>query len=63
MDFPLPDSTSDLMEKQKVPVLGVRHDGVIRTYVIQDDPHHERTFRPGQLVNEDASFGEVILIV
>lgn len=61
IDFPLPETTSDLMEKQKVPVLGVRHDGVIRTYVIQDDPQQERTFRPGQLVDEDASFGEVIL--
>lgn len=61
MDFPLPETASHLMEKQKVPVLGVRHDGVILTYVIQDDPQQERTFRSGQLVNEDASFGEVIL--
>ena len=63
MDFPLPDSAADLMEKQKVPVLGVRHDGVVRTYVVQDDPQKERTFRAGQLVDEDASFGEVILIL
>ena len=61
MDFPLPETAAVLMEKQNMPVLGVRHDGVVRTYVIQDDPQQERTFRAGQLVNEDASFGEVIL--
>lgn len=61
MDFPLSETTPALMETQKVPVLGVRRDGLIRTYVIQDDPQQERKFRSGQLVSEEASFGEVIL--
>jgi len=61
MDFPLSDRAIILMEKQKVPAIGIRHDGVVRAYAIQDDPLRERTFRSDQLVDEDASFSEVIL--
>lgn len=61
IDFPPTESVSVLMEKQKVPVIGIRHDGVVRAYVIQEDPLQERTFRSDQLVDEEASFDEVIL--
>jgi len=62
-DFPLSDATTIFMEKQKVPAIGIRHDGIVQAYVIQDDPLRERTFRPDQLVDEDASFSEVILVL
>ena len=61
MDFPPSETATILMKKQKIPAIGIRHDGIVRTYVIQDDPLRERTFRSDQLVDEDASFSEVIL--
>jgi len=61
MDFPPIETATDLMEKQNVPAIGIRHDGVVRAYVIQADPLQERTFRSDQLVDEESSFAEVIL--
>lgn len=61
VDSPLSSSVHTIMEQNGMPALGVRHDGYIRAYIMKDEPLQERTFRPDQLVDEKASFSEVII--
>jgi hypothetical protein len=61
VDAPPLASAVSLMEKSRIPALGIRHDGYIRAYVIKSEPLQERAFRSDQLVDEKASFSEVIL--
>lgn len=59
VDSPL--SALSVMEQGRHCLLGVRRNGLVQSYVLRDDPEHERTFRPGQIVGDDAGLSEVIL--
>lgn len=61
VDAPLTAAAGELMTREGTPVLGVRHAGRVRGYVLQEDPMRERDFRPGQIVADRARFSEVIL--
>lgn len=60
VDAPLTADAGELMEREGIPVLGVRHGGRVRGYVLMDDPLREREFRPGQIVSDGACFSELI---
>lgn len=59
VDSPL--SALSVMEQGMHCLLGVRRNGLVQSYVLRDDPEHERAFRPGQIVGDDAGLSEVIL--
>ena len=59
VDSPL--SALSVMEQGGHCLLGVRRNGLVQGYVLRDDPEHERAFRPGQVVGDDAGLSEVIL--
>lgn len=61
VDSPLSASAISIMEQGGHCLLGVRRDGFVQGYVLPDDPQHERAFRPGQIVGDDAGLSEVIL--
>jgi hypothetical protein len=63
VDFPLSVESVPIMEQEGLPVLGVRHNGLVRGYVLREEPLCERTFRPGQIIGDDACFTEVILVL
>ena len=54
-------SALSVMEQGGHCLLGVRRNGLVQGYVLRDDPEHERAFRPGQVVGDDAGLSEVIL--
>lgn len=61
VDAPLTPAAGELMEREGIPVLGVRHGGRVRGFALSEDPMREREFRTGQIVADGASFSEVIL--
>lgn len=61
VDSPLTAAAGGLMEREVLPVLGVRHDGAVVGYALREDPLLLRDFRPGQIVSDGAGFAEVIL--
>ena len=60
VDFPLTAAAGEIMAREGLPVLGVRHGGRVRGYALREDPLHERDFRPGQIVGDGACFSEII---
>jgi hypothetical protein len=61
VDAPLTAAAGTLMDHEGLRVLGVRHGGTVRGYVLREEPLHERDFRHGQIVSDGAGFSEVII--
>lgn len=61
VDAPLTAAAGELMEREGIPVLGVRHGGRVHGYVLREDPLREREFRPGQIVADGECFSDLIL--
>ncbi len=61
IDHPVSATVEGLMEKTGAALVGVRRGGLVRGYVLREDPLLERSFRQGQVVGDDAGFTEVIL--
>jgi hypothetical protein len=60
VDSPLTDGAAGLMERECLPVLGVRHDGAVAGFALREAPLLTRDFRPGQIVSDGAGLAEVI---
>lgn len=61
IDTPDFETALAIMQRDNLPVVGIRRKGVINGYVNLEDPLRIRTFSPGQILADDASFSEVIL--
>ena len=63
VDCPQEESTRAIMEHHRLPVVGVREQGLVRSYVAREAPLHIRPILPEQTVADSASFAEVILVL
>lgn len=63
VDHPPSERVLAIMERHNVPAVGIRQEGVIRGYVTRDEPLRGQEILPGQILPENASFSEVILVL
>lgn len=63
VDCPQEETVRAIMEHHRLPVVGVREQGEVRSYVTGEAPLHIRPILPEQTVADRASFAEVILVL
>lgn len=63
VDHPQEDAIRAIMEHHRLPVVGVREQGVVRSYVTCEAPLHTCPILAEQTVADRASFAEVILVL
>jgi hypothetical protein len=63
VDHPEEETVRAIMERHRLPVVGVREQGVVCSYVTGEAPLHIRPILPEQTVADRASFAEVILVL
>ncbi len=63
VDCPQEETVRAIMKHHRLPVVGVREQGEVRSYVTGEAPLHIRPILPEQTVADRASFAEVILVL
>ena len=63
LDQPEAEIVLAIMDQQRLPVVGVREQGVVRSYVTREAPLDIRPILQEQTVADRASFAEVILVL
>jgi hypothetical protein len=63
VDNPAEETIRAIMDRHRLPVVGVREQGLVRSYVPREAIMHTRPILPEQTLDDGASFAEVILVL